>query len=82
MGKRAETIWTIYENLRRDVMVSERCSALCNETLVRFVNTTANNGDEALGRELPITPDSLRYASDEALYDADRAIERAVTGMA
>jgi hypothetical protein len=78
MGKRAETIWTIYENLRRDVMVSERCSALCNETLVSFVNATAN---DVAGRELPATADSLRYASDEALYDADRAIERAVTGM-
>jgi len=82
MGKRAETIWTIYETLRRDVMVSERCSALCNETLVSFVNATATGADDASGRELPTTPDSLRYASDEALYDADRAIERAVTGMA
>jgi len=81
MGKRAETIWTIYENLRHDVMVSERCSALCNETLVHFVNATAKPASDEAGRELPATPDSLRYACDEALYDADRAIERAVTGM-
>lgn len=36
MQDRAEIIWNTYERLRRDVLLGDRCSAVCNGTLIAF----------------------------------------------
>lgn len=76
MVQRAEIIWNTYASLRRDALLSERCSALCNRTLIDFANAVSG-----LRLEMAETPEFLRYLGDDALYRADRAVEQAVTGM-
>ncbi len=84
MHDRAEIIWDVYERLRRDVMLSDRCSALCNTTLVEFAEAVYAPVPAATGDPIgPVTvPAGLRYLCDEALAAVDRAVERAVTGHA
>lgn len=75
MNDRAEIIWNTYAQLRSDVLLGDRCSSVCNHTLMAFV---ASQSAEAP----PAHADTYRYLGDEALFDADRAMERVVTAVA
>ena len=76
MQDRAEIIWNTYARLRRDVVLGDRCSAVCNGTLVSFAEAVmppSADGD-------PLTlPEALRFLGDDALAMVDRAVERAAT---
>jgi hypothetical protein len=76
MQDRAEIIWNTYERLRRDVLLGDRCCAVCNGTLMSFA--------EAVAAQLPdadplASPDALRFIGDDAMAAFDRAVERAAT---
>ncbi len=82
MTYRAETIWTTYKSLRRDVVLGGRCSPVCNETLTNFAIAMASFYSVGQTREMLKNPKCLRYLCDESLRCADRVIECAVTSMA
>lgn len=82
MTNRAETIWSTYQQLRQDVVMGDRCSSVCNETLMNFVNAMASFYSAMDLRELPKNPTCQRYMCDDSLNRADRLVEGAVTGMA
>ena len=81
MANRAETIWTTYEWLRRDVVLGDRCSSVCNETLINFVEAMASFYSAAPAREVSKTSAFLRYLCDDTLHRADRVMEHTVTGI-
>jgi hypothetical protein len=76
MQDRAEIIWNTYAKLRSDVLMSDRCSSVCNGTLLAFVSSLA-----AGAPVFQDDPDTGRYLGDEALIHADRAMERVVTAL-
>jgi len=73
MQDRAEIIWNTYAKLRSDVLLSDRCSSVCNQTLVAFVGALAGAAPEDAAPH--------RYLGDDILFTADRTMERLVTGM-
>ncbi len=76
MQDRAEIIWSTFQRLRHDAMMSDRCSSICNSTLVSFAEAIAGPAEQYAA------PDALRFLDDEALATLDRALERAATSPA
>ncbi len=76
MQDRAEIIWNTYERLRRDVLLGDRCSAICNGTLMSFAEAVAALSP---GADPLASPDALRFLGDDAMAACDRAVERAAT---
>jgi hypothetical protein len=60
------------------VLLGDRCSAVCNGTLITFAEAVgarrAEDGDDPLA-----SPEALRFVGDDPLALVDRAIERAAT---